>query len=67
MFTYCPGRNASAARSAISTVRPTVVGESRSRPVTRPRWVAALVLATADVVGICSTRSDRGFMLQGST
>ena len=67
MLTYWPGRNARASRSSIPIVRATVVGESRSSAVTVPRWVAALVLATADVVAICSTRSERGFMLQGST
>jgi hypothetical protein len=67
MLTYWPGRNANASRSSSSTVRPTVVGESRSSTVMRPRWVAALVLATADVVAICSTRSERGFMLQVNT
>ena len=67
MLTYWPGRNVSAARSSISIVSATVVGESRSSPVTVPWWVAALVFATAEVVAICSTRSERGFMLQGST
>ncbi len=67
MLTYCPGRNARASRSSISTASPTVVGDSRSSAVMRPRCVAALVLATAELVAICSTRSERGFMLQVST
>ena len=32
-----------------------------------PRYVAARVFATAEVLAICSTRSERGFMLHGST
>ena len=67
MLTYCPGRKASLSRSGVSTVNDTVVAESRSRPRSVPTYVAAWVLATVDVLAICSTRSDLGLMLHGST
>lgn len=67
MLTYCPGRNASSARSVISTVSATVLGESRSSAVTVPRCVAAAVFATAEVLAICSTSSERGFIWQVRT
>ncbi len=64
-LTYCPGRNVSWSRFGISTVRDVVVGDSRSSTVIRPAYVAAWVLATAEELAICRTRSDFGVMLQG--
>ena len=45
----------------------TVVADSRSSWARVPVYVAAWVLATSEVLAICRTRSERGFMLQGST
>ena len=67
MLTYCPGRKASSSRFGISTANETVLGDSRVSSVISPIYVAAWVLATSDVLAICSTRSDLGFMLHGST
>ena len=67
MLTYWPGKNANSARFGISTPMATVVADSRSSFVKVPVYVAAWVLATSDVLAICSTRSDLGFMLHGST
>ena len=45
----------------------TVLGDSRVSSVSSPTYVAAWVLATSDVLAIFSTRSDLGFITQGST
>ena len=44
-----------------------MVSDSRSIAATVARNSPALVFATADVVGIWTTRSDLGFMLHVST
>ena len=67
MLTYCPGRNASSERLGISTENRTVVADSRVNSTTVPVKVAACVLAMSEVLAICSTRSDCGFMLHGNT
>ena len=67
MLTYCPGRKVNSSRFGISTLNETVVGDSRVNSVISLTYVAAVVLATSDVLAILSTRSDFGFITQGST
>ena len=67
MLTYWPGRNTSFSRSSQSSASDIVVDESRSIAATVAVKLPALVLATADVVGICTTRSDLGDMLHVRT
>ena len=66
MLTYCPGRKINSSRFGISTANETVLGDSRVSSVISPTYVAAWVLATSDVLAIFSTRSDFGFITQGS-
>ena len=58
MFTYCPGRKPSDARSSSLIENPSAVSESRSFEASSPVKVWRLVFATSDEAGIRMMQSD---------
>jgi hypothetical protein len=58
MFTYCPGRKPSAARSSSLMENASAVSESVSFVASSPVKVCRLVFATSDVAGIRMMQSD---------